>query len=130
MEGLTYADLPSILPIGRKVVYQKASTSHARVYRTKIVKRTEYPGWQLAALRDAEAPMITPLEWQTSEEPLDGPDDFMSKTGEHVVAGGSMCCLGPAGAGKSVTLRAAKATIEERGHTVAAICLTHSHTGA
>ena len=39
-----------------------------------------------------------------------------------------MCCLGPAGTGKSVTLRAVKAALEGQGLTVAAICLTH--TGA
>ena len=36
--------------------------------------------------------------------------------------------LGPAGAGKSVTLRASKSAIEAQGLTVAAICLPH--TGA
>ena len=100
MEDSTYADLPSILPMGRKVVYQKASTSHAKVYRTKVVKRAEYPGGQLTALREAGAPMIAPLEWRIFDENLSVPDDFASKVVEHVVAGGSMCVLGAAGTGK------------------------------
>ncbi len=35
VEGLTYADLPSIFPMGRNVIHQKARTSLAQVYRTK-----------------------------------------------------------------------------------------------
>ncbi len=91
MEGLTYA--ASVSPLGRKVIHQKASTSHAQVFLTKVAKHAEYPGEKLAALREAEAATITPLEWQTSEETLDGPDDFMSEIIERVVAGGSMCVL-------------------------------------
>ena len=62
------------------------------------------------------------------EEPSDRPDDFTQKIVEHVVNGGSMCVMGPAGTGKSVCLRAVIAALEERGRTCQAICLTH--TGA
>ncbi len=48
--------------------------------------------------------MIAPLKWRTFKEILGGPDDFETKIIDHVVDGGSMCCLGPAGAGKRLTL--------------------------
>ena len=92
------------------------------------MERPQYPGGQLAALREVEAPKFPPLEWRVFEEPLAGADDFTQRIINHVVAGGSCCCMGPAGAGKSVTLRAIKTALEVQGLTVAAICLTH--TGA
>ncbi len=94
----------------------------------KFVVRPQYPGEKLTALREAATPISPPIEWRVIEEPLVGPDDFAQRIVDHVVAGGSMCCMGCAGTGKSVVLRTIKSALEAQGLTVAAICLTH--TGA
>jgi hypothetical protein len=88
LEALTDSDLPSILPPECLAARQKASTSRAKVRRAKAAKCAEYPGGQLASLRDAEAPMRTPLEWQILEEPLEVPDDSAQRIVAHAVAGG------------------------------------------
>ncbi len=115
IEAITYLELASILPPGRTAVHQKASSSTAKVYRCKSVPQVVYP-----------APPCAALEWTIHEEPLEGPDNFTQPIVEHVLAGNSMCVVGAAGTGKTVTKKAVKAALEASGLQCQAICLTHA----
>ncbi len=94
----------------------------------KFAKQGEFPGGQLRALREAEAPILPPLAWQSVEEPLEGPNGCTQRIVDHVFAGHSMCVLGAAGAGKIVCQMATKEALEAAGQICLAICLTHAGT--
>ena len=70
VESITYRDLASVLPLYRRVIYRRTSSSRTQVYRVKFAERAQYPGGQLTTLREAEAPISPPLEWQVFETPL------------------------------------------------------------
>ena len=55
------------------------------------------------------------FEWAIHEEPLEGPDKFTERIVEHVLARKSMCILGAARTGRTVTQKAVKAALGASG---------------
>ena len=119
--AVTYGTLHTILPTGRKALYQKANSSNVPVYRVKVVEAAVLPGGTLA-LREEENQEEEDVQhtWSTIEEPLDGPDDTQQIV-DRAVAGKSFCVLRAAGTGKSVTLRAVKKPSRSRACSASAL---------
>ncbi len=125
VESMTYDKLHTVLPVGRKPVHQKASSSQAKVYKFNRAAEPIYPGGKLELVA-AEQPQPTNSgDWQIFEEPLEGPDEFSDTIVEHVVGGQSCCVEGCAGTGKTEVLKKIEAALEEQGIDCRKICLTH-----
>lgn len=127
VEALSYADLRSIAPKGRKPALQEPTPSTAQAYKTRFIAEPQPPAGPLQ-LHEGKAPELPDAIWVTREEPLDGLDNFLDEIVQHVLNGGSAIVEGIAGTGKTVVLRALQRALEEQGHRCQAICLTH--TGA
>ena len=125
--SLRYCDVVQKRKLGK--TYQKPCESTARVYRVSSVKQPRCPGGDLK-IRES-APLELPeakQEWVYKT----GDDFYRAQILSHVLSGRGASVLGPPGTGNSRTPTQLASAMEQQGHNVVNICLTHvaaSHIG-